>query len=81
MKSGLDDTAYSLDILRSMFQYMHDQTNQQDALNNAEVVESASQTVKQVGYKLEDAQNWKVFNHNSDMEVIKAFIVDMEFMR
>ena len=35
----------------------------------------------QVEEKLSQAQSWRIFNHNTDMEVIKAFIVEMEFMR
>ncbi|XP_075259179.1 protein tweety homolog 2-like isoform X2 [Convolutriloba macropyga] len=80
MKTDLDATEYSLQILRAAYQYIYTK-GEPDAMKNAETIEKASDTVRQVEDKLSKAQNWRIFNHNTDMEVIKAFIVEMEFMR
>ncbi|XP_063715550.1 protein tweety homolog 1-A-like [Symsagittifera roscoffensis] len=80
-KGGLEATDFSLQLLSSTFNYIFEAVGDQEAEENAKTVEDARRIVTQVEEKLSQAQSWRIFNHNTDMEVIKAFIVEMEFMR
>ena len=47
MKTDLDATEYSLQILRAAYQYIYTK-GEPDAMKNAETIEKASDTVRQV---------------------------------
>ena len=81
VKKGLDDTATSLEILGATFTYVSEVGKDPKMKEHADTVEEVIETVRQVEDKLESSKDWKVFNHNTDMDVIKTFVVEMEFMR